>query len=300
MANAPGNSQYYQGTVNSDGTYSIASLPDSTTYRVQVTGASFLTSVSYQSVPISGADVSGINFAAVAASAAGVFTPTFSDSFQRAPEIPLSDGGLWKPISGEVLPARDVLQILNDVCTTTVLTATSDGTSYVYIGAGGATIPQDHFCQAEIADLASNGNFIMYVRVGNGTSQTGNMSPQYALDIYEGIGFLIYAVDSNGANSPYTWVGFQPQTFSIGDVLAFAIAGQNDGILYVFQNEVCIWQGAINPNPDFAMMTTSGTVGLTCSSFGSPQLPTDIGLIDFEAGAFSVQPLKRTRGTRSK
>lgn len=281
MANAPGNANYYQGTVNLDGTYSIPSLPDATTYKVQVTGSNFLTSVASITVPISGANVTGIDFIAVLAPSVGIFAPMFSDSFQRANELPLSDGGNWINLGS--LPTKDQLQILNNQCETTV-TVTRDGTAY-YRDTG-IVLPNDQYCSVTITELGINGLIWLYVRGTDGAS-TPALEQNYNVFIYGGGGggsaFSVSAIDTGGSNIPYAWVGYQPYLFSINDVITFAIAGQGAvATLYLFQNGTCIWQGMVAPNPDGVY--ASGTVGLQLNA----TLVTDAGVINFVSGGFSV------------
>ena len=197
MANAPGNANYYQGTVNLDGTYSIPSLPDATTYKVQVTGSNFLTSVASITVPISGANVTGIDFIAVLAPSVGIFAPMFSDSFQRANELPLSDGGNWINLGS--LPTKDQLQILNNQCETTV-TVSRDGTAY-YRDTG-IVLPNDQYCSVTITELGINGLIWLYVRGTDGAS-TPALEQNYNVFIYGGGGggsaFSVSAIDTGGS-----------------------------------------------------------------------------------------------------
>jgi hypothetical protein len=276
-----------------DGTYTIPNLAPGT-YIIQVTGSNFLSPA--QTVIVSNANVTGINFVCTAAPNIGVFTPIFSDSFQRANETPLGSTvghQQWSPPNGSPgLITSTYPEILNDQAISE-LNGTLDGTAVYLDVAPYPVLPADQFCQWTFKTL-KNGNAWIYVRSTLPGTGSGNnaLEVNWSFFAINGAGVRGWGFapeDDNSGNIPYNFVPFQPWPVSEGDTWAVGIAGQGvNSVAYVFVNGVCIWQGSLAPNPDLNKMLPNGTVGIQINPYSTPPLASDIGIINFVSGAFSV------------
>ena len=70
------------------------------------------------------------------------FTPIVSDNFQRANESPLNPAH-WHSVGG--LPTNDQLEILNDVCTTTVQVQADGQATYI-----DDSLPNDQYIESAL------------------------------------------------------------------------------------------------------------------------------------------------------
>jgi hypothetical protein len=200
-------------------------------------------------------------------------TQLTADSFQRANESPLNPA-VWHTVGG--LPGTDQLEILNNVCTTTIQVQ-SDG-----IASNGAIAwPDDQYISLQVVEMSANGIVNMYLRAGT------EDQPCYRLiiggpfnDNTGTSGYVIDQLNSDSSAIDYSWVDFATHTFQANDIITFAVIGGRNGHLYFLQNGNLIFQGALNASP---VLLSSGRTGLQLDAQTPAQ--NDISVINFSGGS---------------
>ena len=215
---------------------------------------------------------------------APIFTPIFTYAGTGADVSPLPSGQ-WTSIGINGpggLPDYDQLQVLNAQITTTV-EVQDDGQATAV-----ATLPDDQYCSFQLKAL--NGALTaaqLYLR------SSDYFETCYVLFVTGPFGadagtYGIFCLDDSGGNEPYNWVVQNSITLSVDDIITFAIAGSatGSGKLYMYQNGNLIFQGALNLNPDAALMNAGGLAGLQLDTSNTPPAASDVGVINYAAGSF--------------
>jgi hypothetical protein len=218
---------------------------------------------------------------------APTFTPIFSFPGTGANASPLP-AGQFTSIGNQGpggLPDFDQLQVLNAQITTT--TEVEDDGQATAI----ATLPENQYVRGELAALLNDtASVFIYTRAGEflDTAYALFVTGPFNDDTGDST-YGIFALDDAGGNIPFNWVVNDPITVKATDVITFAIEGSatGDGKLYFYLNDVLIFSGALNLNPDAALMNAGGRVGLQLDTESASPSPSDVGITNFEAGAFS-------------
>jgi hypothetical protein len=213
-----------------------------------------------------------------------IFTPLTTDSFHRANESPINPTA-WLTIGG--LPGTDQLEIVNNVCVTTTQDQ-ADGTAQNIA----ITWPENQFVSLMIPSLGDNGTEFLYLRGATGANP---LTPCYRLTVTGSIGtapgsffYIVDAVSAPPLTVEYTWADFLPLNFHPNDVFTFAVSGQSNGNLFVYQNEELLFEGALNLNP--VQIIASGEPGFQLASESDPPLQSDAEAINFVGGSVSSVP----------
>ncbi|MGA3293779.1 MAG: hypothetical protein ABSE45_07325 [Candidatus Acidiferrales bacterium] len=143
-----------------------------------------------------------------------IFTQLAADSFQRANENPLSDGGNWSVLGG---PFNANLEILNDEC---VSDSASEAGFAFYTG---ISWPNDQYAEIKIASYGGNSDFGIRLRSTGQPSSPGFTSGGYGFIVSVNNGLVVFK-DPNVA--PYLQApGTFPVTVTVGDVFRAAVVG---------------------------------------------------------------------------
>jgi hypothetical protein len=214
------------------------------------------------------------------ASAPYLLVPSFTDSFQRANESPLSDGGKWLTVG-----SGDVLEILSDECTTTTSASANGAATYT------GTLSNTQYGGCTVQTWQDNVVLYFYLRSG------ASLLPSYVVAISaSGVNSIPYAsfgvysnnIDGSVFNCYLTSI--MPIVVSEGDQFVAGIFGTGkNGFLYVLQNGNLIFVEPIGLNAaeGTAEQSESGTVGLQLYDTLESPAPGDVGVINFIAGVLS-------------
>lgn len=181
-----------------------------------------------------------------------VFTQQAVDTFQRANENPLSDGGKWTQIVGD-----DPAQIVSDVCEGT------DTTNFCGAVYTGTVWPANVWVSVKVSsvNLFDDKTAIsVYLRYVN----DGNFSVGYLLTLAAGVGN--FSVDSLATASV---IASGPLTVANGDTFLFGF--YNNTWLF-YQNGVLLSTGTNTDSPDagtsgFDLLVSASVSNLSLSNF---------------------------------
>lgn len=163
-----------------------------------------------------------------------IFTPQFSDSFHRANENPLSDGGNWTLIDGDS-PA----QVINDSCEPTVTQLTCGA---IWTGSG-FTWPSNPWASLTVNSLVAADaelEFNLYLRLTN----DGTFSSGYDF-VYNQEEYALVDLKTE------TEIVVAPLVVSAGDVVLFGI----------FNNTWLVYHNGVLLNSGINSSTPSGGFG---------------------------------------
>ena len=234
----------YTATADNSGNYTSPALADDTyTVTPQVVGTTYTPA----SQVVSGSNVT-LNFTGTTVPAYLAFTQTISDSFSRANENPLSDGGNWAANGTPVPPNDAPAKILSDQC------VMSDATIYAnYAGPWsgdcnafwvGAALPDNQWAELQIAALNSSPSHYASVQIGLRTTPGVDYSCVIRNNGDGTCNVITYSVPVNGQSFvpvyaptygffPFGTLTFQNVPFSLGDTFRVAALGTT---IYVLHN----------------------------------------------------------------
>src|ERR1700679_3105237 len=226
------------------------------------------------------------------------FIPLFEDSGSEGNEAPLNPAN-WFMIGvngpGQ-LPEFDELMVLNGRITTSVQVE-CDGQA-----ACNVILPANQYCQVTVKEMDITSGGFLYLR-----GDTGYFNAVYALGFSGPLDgsntgtWTMYAINQGGGNVAFTWVDANPLNLLSGDVVTFAVEGDiSTGALFFYQNDILVFQGALNLNPEANTMNAVGLVGMQLDVFSDAPMSSEVGVINFRAGAFSSADPPVGGGSKSK